>query len=88
MAGLGFILLIIGFKITGLKLISVICFFSLGVVLLAGYQVAYIVEASNGVDPDVTETKFLISDNGEWLGWIFIILGVFAAIFFLADVVR
>jgi len=88
MSGLGFILLIIGFKITGLKIISVIVFFSLAVVLLAGYQVAYIVEATNGVDPPETMTKYIIKENGSWLGSIFLIIAVFSAFLFFIEVLR
>ena len=68
-----------------LKIVSIVCFFTLSIVLISGYQVAYIVEATNGVDPPTTETKYLIKDNGEWLGWVFLVIAIFASFMFFVE---
>lgn len=66
--------------------------------MLAGYDVTYS-ETFSGVDSTecppanpCTTTKYLIGDadpatenNGEWLGWIFIAVGLLAAIIFLMN---
>lgn len=86
--GIAFITLIISFKIGALlKIVSMILFFAGSIMLLAGDQVAYSETATDG-SSTWTTTKYIISDNGEWLGWILLILGIFSGLMFFMELVQ
>ncbi len=92
MTGSAFLILLVSFKIGALlKALAGVIFLSLAIVLLAGYDVAYIEEISGASSSECptanpcTTTKFIISDNGEWLGWIFMAFGIFALLLFILE---
>lgn len=102
MGGTGFILMILSFKFGALlKILSAVMFFSLAVVLLAGYEVAYTSELSgpqcvdNLGDPEVClERNFLIraddqtgETSGIFFAWVFIALGILSSMLFIIEMI-
>lgn len=103
MGGTGFILLIISFKFGALlKALSAVMFFSLALVLLAGYEVAYTSELTQGTSAgnDCTvaepciERNFLIREDddtgetsGEFYAWVFIALGILSSMLFIIEMI-
>lgn len=83
--------MIVSFKFGALfKLFSAIIFLGLGVLLMAGYQVAYtqdITFTTGSTTTTGTDERFLIKDQGTWLAWIFIGLGVFSAALFFIEMI-
>lgn len=66
---------------TALILITVIVMFSLGISLIAEYDVIFTETVT--VNNDVfTTVKCLVCNNGSWLGWTLLSFGIMAAMFF------
>lgn len=86
MSAIGFAFMFIrGFA--ALKVISIVIFFGLAVALLADYDVAFTATSTDGTIT-TQETKYLIDENSNWLGWVYIILGTISVGIFFTDVVR
>lgn len=100
MGGTGFILLLLSFKFGALlKVLAAVMFFSLAVVLLSGYEVAYTSELSGpqcvdklGNPATCLERNFLIraddvtgQTSGEFYAWVFIALGIFSSMLFIME---
>lgn len=66
---------------TALIIITVIVMFSLGISLIAEYDVIFTETVSVNSDIFVT-TKCLICNNGSWLGWTIFAFGIISAMFF------
>lgn len=92
LTGMAFIFMLVSFRFGALfKLFSAIIFFALSVVLLAGYDVAFTSETTQ-TNPSrtVSDIRFIIQGNdgtSEWLGWIFIGLGVFNGFLFFLEMI-
>lgn len=98
MGGSGFILMILSFKFGPLlKVLAAVMFFSLAVVLLAGYEVAYTSELTGntcpGTDPCI-ERNFLIradddtgETSGQFFAWVFIALGIMSSMLFIIEMI-
>lgn len=98
LAGLGFVFLVMSFKIGALlKVLSAAIFFSLSVVLLADYEVAYTSTLSGGA-VNCTDTEPCIERNylvrmddttgetsGAWMAWVFVALGIMASMLFILE---
>jgi hypothetical protein len=75
------------------KLIAVFIFFALGTVLLAGEDVGFTTEVTVSGGSNSTETFYIIGDgdastfneNSQWVGWIFIAVGMLLSFSFLAS---
>jgi hypothetical protein len=92
--GFGFMALLISFRVGELlKLLSVVCFFTLAIVMFADYDVAYIETFSGATSTDCptatpcTTTKYLIQDNQGWLAWIFMAFGLLSALLFFLEMI-
>jgi len=75
--------------------LSAIIFFILATFMMAGYDIAYSETFTGTGDCTVSNpcqtTKYLVGDgsdqsaeggNSSWLGWIFIIMGIFSVLLF------
>jgi hypothetical protein len=86
--------IIVSFKVGAVfKLIGAVIFFTLGTVLLAGYDVQSVKITTDG-STVINETNYLIGNGDQdpnhtasWLGWIFIIIGVLAAVMFFLEMI-
>ena len=86
--------LLISFKVGELlKVLSIICFFTLAIVMFADYDVVYTESFSGGAssecptaDPCVT-TKYLIQENQNWLAWIFVAFAILASLLFFLEMI-
>ncbi len=97
LAGGAFILMIISFKFGALlKAISAVLFFSVALILMAGYEVAYTSETSGTGqcptnDPCITQHFIIRQDDtsgetsGEWAAWLFILLGILSSMLFIME---
>ena len=99
MAVFGFIFLILSFRIGALlKAVSAVMFFSLALILMSGYEVAYTTElfgaGSNDCSPEepCIERNYLVRINdetgktdGDWLAWVFIIIGILSSMLFIVE---
>lgn len=98
LAGLGFIFLLLSFKIGALlKVLASVIFFSLALILFSGYEVAYTSTLSGGlVECSDTipciERNFIIRQDettgdtyGSWMAWVFIVLGIMSGMLFLME---
>jgi len=97
LAGGAFILLIISFKFGALlKVISAVLFFSVALILMAGYEVAYTSETVGtpscpANDPCITQHYLIREDpgtgetSGEWAAWFFILLGILSSMLFIVE---
>ena len=92
--GFGFMALLLSFRIGELlKILSVICFFTLAIVMFADYDVAY-TESFSGdsstecptANPCVTQ-KYLIQENQNWLGWIFMAFALLSGLLFFLEMI-
>lgn len=92
-AGIAFIFMMVSFKFGALfKLFSAIAFFTLSVFMLAGYDVAFTTETTQGNNPNVvTDLRFIIKGGQDgaslWLGWFFVGLGVFNGGLFFVEMI-
>lgn len=86
--------LLISFKVGELlKVLSIICFFTLAIVMFADYDVVFTEsfggDASNDcptATPCVTNT-YLIQENQNWLAWIFVAFAIFAGLLFFLEMI-
>lgn len=72
---------------TTLLFITVILMLSLGVTLIAGYDVTF-TETTTINNDTFTTIKCLICNNGEWLGWGLFLFGILSLMFFLLRTFR
>lgn len=74
-----------------LMVLSIVLFFGLSLIMFASYDVAYVSEFYGTDDCLVTdpcvETKYLIRENQNWLGWIFVAFGIFSALLFFLEMI-
>lgn len=99
MGGSAFIMLILSFKFGALlKVLAAVLFFSLAIILLAGYEVAYTTETVG--TPSCTTNNPCISQNfiiraddvtgetsGLWYGWVLFALALFASMLFIIEMI-
>ncbi len=97
MGGIAFLTLMLSFKFGALlKAVSAVMFFSLALILFAGYEIAYTTETSGTPscppnDPCITQHYLVREDDttgqtsGNWLAWILIVLGIMASILFMVE---
>lgn len=92
--GFAFMALLLSFRVGEmLKLLSVICFFTLAIVMFADYDVAY-TESFSGAsstdcpiaNPCVTQ-KYLIQENQNWLAWIFMAFAFLSGLLFFLEMI-
>ena len=95
--GIAFLLLVMSMKFGALlKAISSIMFFTLSVILFAGYEVAYTSETTGTPacpisNPCMTQHFLVRADDvtgdtsGNWLAWILVVLGLMSAILFMVE---
>ncbi len=92
LGGIAFITLILSFKFAQmLKVISAVLFFTLAIVMLAGYDVAYIsiiTGAEGCVNNTCTDTRYIVKENGEWLGWVFLLFGILSVTLFFVELLN
>ena len=94
--GLFFLMLGLGifFMVTALKfstvfhLLGAVIFFALAIIMLAGYDVAFITVIEDGTN-QINQTNYILGDgttttqsNSAWIGWIFLLIGVLMSIMF------
>ena len=80
------------------KIVSIIVFFALGTILLAGEDVGFTWTGTEGVSTgssattvEVSQTIYIIgdddaatfNDNATWVGWIYVALGCLSSFMFL-----
>lgn len=76
------------------KLLGAFLFFSLGIMMVAEYEVAYAIITDDGNSTTAPETQYiyLIGDgsgeasNASWIGWLFIGLGLIWVGFFFIEI--
>ncbi len=98
LAGLGVLFLILSFSIGALlKVLSSVIFFSLALILFAGYEVAYTSELTGGLTDctDLTpclERNYIVRQDdatgdtyGSWMAWIMVALGILSAMLFIME---
>jgi|TARA_R100000655_G_scaffold107909_2_gene158997 hypothetical protein len=91
--GVAFVSLLVSFKMgSAFKLLGGVLFFVLGLVMMADYDVAYAQNTvlGNGTLAE-TKTTYIIGDgndtddNSNWLGWVFIAIGLFMSLIFFME---
>lgn len=99
MGGSAFVLMLLSFKFGALlKALAAVLFFSLSVILLAGYEVAYTSETSGTGqcptnDPCITQHFLVRQDDtsgetsGSWMAWVFIALGIMSSMLFIIEMI-
>jgi len=76
---------------TMLAVIGAMLFLVLGVIMMGEPDIAYIVTSSDGT-VTTTETHYIVGDgdastteNTQWIGWLFILIGVILSFSFLTQ---
>ncbi len=99
MGGIAFLLLLLSFKFGALlKVFSAVMFFSLSLMLFAGYEVAYTSEFSGTgqcpVGNPCIERHYLVRQDdvtgetsGNFIAWVMIGLGVMASMLFIIEMI-
>lgn len=90
--GVASISMLLSFKMGAvLMILSIVIFFGLSIVMLAQYDVAYLSEFYGTGDCTLevpcVQTNYLIKENQNWLGWIFVALGIFSALVFFLEMI-
>lgn len=91
LGGIAFVFMMVSFKFGALfKLFSAIAFFTLSIFMLAGFDVAFTTETSQGNNV-ITDQRFIIRGGADgsslWLGWFFVALGVFNGGLFFVEMI-
>ena len=75
------------------RILGAFSFFILGIVLLAGYDVSALESTTDGTTT-LNKTSYFIGNGtdthttGNWLGWIFILLGIFLSLWFFLEMIN
>jgi len=98
LAGLGFVFLLLSFKIGALlKVLASVIFFSLALILFSGYEIAYTSELTGGQTDctDITpclERNYIVREDdvtgdtyGSWMAWVMVMLGIMSAMLFIME---
>lgn len=95
----GFISIFISMKLGAIfKLVGAIIFFTVGTIMLGGYDVAF-AKSSTSTDANnpmtINETIFIVGNGAgdpnhmsQIIGWIFIIIGIVAAFMFFMEILK
>lgn len=97
---LGLFATVISFRLGALfKMLGATVFFSLAIIMFAGYEVGYTSEifdnqdCSGGLD-SCTAVAYLVREDpdtgethGEWMGWIFMVFGIFNSMLFIVEMI-
>ena len=87
MMGIAFIFMMVSFKFGALfKVFSAIMFFTVGVILMAGYDIGFTTETQSG-GKVITDVRYIVHGQGEFLAWVMIGLGVFNAFLFIIEMI-
>jgi len=87
MVGIAFVFMMVSFKFGALfKVFAGIMFLSIGVVLMAGYDIGFTTETTDG-NKTITDIRYIVHGEGDWLAWIFIGLGVFNCFLFVIEMI-
>jgi hypothetical protein len=87
MVGIAFVFMMVSFKFGALfKVFAGIMFLTVGVVLMAGYDIGFTTETTSG-NKTITDIRYIVHGEGEWLAWIFIGLGVFNCFLFVIEMI-
>ncbi len=87
-SAIGFIFMFISSRTyidVAFRLIPVFLLFGLGVALIAEYEVSYTAESTDGATT-VTETRYILRNNTDWLGWVYVMLGTFSIVLFYKEI--
>lgn len=99
LGGGALLMLILSFKFGALlKVLSAVLFFSIALILFAGYEVAYTTETSGTnqcptTEPCITHHYIIRQDDtsgdtfGSWAAWVMIALGIMSSILFLVEMI-
>lgn len=100
LGGLGFVFLLLSFKFGALlKVISAVIFFSLAMILFAGYEVAYTSTLSGGLTDcsDITpciERNYIVRQDettgdtyGSWMAWVMVVMGIMSSMLFIIEMI-
>jgi len=98
LGGLGFVFLLLSFKFGALlKALSAVIFFSLAMILFAGYEIAYTSELTGGLTEctdsvPCLERNFVVREDditgetfGSWMAWVMIMLGILSSMLFILE---
>jgi len=87
MLGIAFVFMMVSFKFGALfKVFAGILFLTIGVILIAGYDVGFTTETTSN-NKIITDIRFIVHGDGEWLAWIMIGLGVFNCFLFVIEMI-
>lgn len=85
----------LSFKLgSAFRVIGAILFFTMSIIMMANYDIAYKTMTDDGTTK-INETKYIIGDGNpktneqtNWLGWIFLGLGVYTSVLFIQDMIK
>lgn len=87
MTGIAFIFMMVSFKFGALfKVFAGVMFLTVGVVLMAGYDIGFTTETTSGAKT-ITDIRYIVHGQGDWLAWVFIGLGVFNCFLFVIEMI-
>lgn len=78
------LLIIKGYSV--IKLISMISFWILAIPLLSGYSIVWQAESTDG-SITIEDTKYLVTENTDLIGWIWFLMGFVALGMFVYELV-
>lgn len=97
LGGGALLMLIVSFKLGALlKAMSAVLFFSIALILMSGYEVAYTTETTGTSQCPITAPcitqHFIVrqddvsgSTSGTWAAWLFVVLGILSAMLFIVE---
>lgn len=87
MLGIAFIFMMVSFRFGALfKVFAGIMFFTVGVILMAGYDVGFTTETTDG-NKLITDIRYIVHGDSSWLAWVLIGLGVFNCFLFVMEMI-
>ncbi len=87
MTGIAFLFMMVSFKFGALfKVFAGVMFLTVGVVLMAGYDIGFTTETTSGAKT-ITDVRYIVHGQGDWLAWVFIGLGVFNCFLFVIEMI-
>ena len=90
MVGIAFVFMMVSFKFGALfKVFAGIMFLSIGVVLMAGYDIGFTTETTSG-SKIITDVRYIVHGDqimSQALAWILIGLGVFNCFLFVIEMI-
>lgn len=90
MTGIAFVFMMVSFKFGALfKVFAGIMFLTVGVVLMAGYDIGFTTETTSG-NKVITDVRYIVHGDqllSSGLAWVFIGLGVFNCFLFVVEMI-